>query len=103
MDIVNFPQPLVFEWDGSNEKKIFIKRRITKAEAEQAIFNPHLFWFDEKHSGSENRYNLLGMSDLGKLLFIAFTIRKNKLRVISARTADKRERAIYGQKVKKDS
>lgn len=39
--------------------------------------------------------NAIGKTLQGKLLFLAFTIRGEKIRVISARSANKRERRLY--------
>lgn len=103
MEFVRFPKLLQFEWDENNENKILAKHGIRKAEAEQAVFNRHFLWFDEKHSNQERRYNLLGISDTGKILFITFIIRKDKIRIISARLADRRERSTYGKEIEKNT
>lgn len=91
-------EPIEFEWDESNEKKLLARHGLGRTEVEQPFFNIHLLRPDEKHSGYEKRYNLLGITDSRRVLFITFTIRKDKIRVISARPADRRERTIYGQK-----
>ena len=43
---------------------------------------------------------MLGRTDTDRKLFIVFTIRKNLIRVISARNMNKKERNIYHEKVK---
>jgi uncharacterized DUF497 family protein len=58
---------------------------------------------DTKHSENENRLYLLGRTDQDRLLFVVFTIRKNLIRVISARDMNKKEREIYNEEIKKDS
>jgi len=103
MRIVKLPKPLEFEWDDGNQKKIYDKHRIIIYEAERAFANQHLFWFDEKHSHFEERYNLLGANSLGEILFITFTTRNSKIRIISARPADKRERETYDKEAEKNS
>ena len=45
----------------------------------------------------EKRYHVLGRSDAGRILFLVFTIRSNKIRIISARDQSKKERQIYEQ------
>jgi hypothetical protein len=52
---------------------------------------------DEVHSKVEARYYVLGQTNAGRRLFIVFTIRNEKIRVISARDMSKRERMIYEQ------
>ncbi len=85
-----------FEWDEGNAEKNWILHRVSRTECEQAFFNePLVVADDEKHSHDEKRYYLLGQTDLGRLLFIVFTLRKNLIWVISARDMDKKEREIY--------
>jgi uncharacterized DUF497 family protein len=52
---------------------------------------------DPAHSTTEARNDVLGQTNTGRRLFIAFTVRDNKIRVISARDMSKKERAIYAQ------
>jgi uncharacterized protein len=40
---------------------------------------------------------------MDRILFVVFTLRKNLIRVISARSMNKKEREIYDEEVKKDS
>jgi len=95
MDIVDLPQPLEFEWDGHNSTKVRLRHGIIPEEAEQAFFNYLLLILDEKHSSVEQRYQLVGATNAGRVLFTAFTIRGNKIRIISARSASKKERNNY--------
>ena len=60
------------------------------------FFNrPFLVKPDDKHSLAEIRFYALGKTDAGRLLFVAFTIRGEKVRVISARDMTVRERRRY--------
>ena len=54
----------------------------------------------EKHSSIEQRYNALSATFAGKMLFIVFMIRNEKIRVISARPMNKKEREVYNEKIK---
>ncbi len=93
-----------FEWDIHNIDKNWIKHSVTFQECEQVFFNkPVLIADDEKHSLHEKRYYILGRSDIDKKLFIVFTIRRNKIRVISARLMNKKEKEVYDEQIKKDS
>ncbi len=53
---------------------------------------------DKRHSEEENRYYALGKTDMGRLLFIVFTIRGKNIRIISARDMNKREKKRYEKK-----
>jgi uncharacterized DUF497 family protein len=85
-----------FEWDKYNSEKIRKKHDVTSVECEQVFFNlPVIAGNDEKHSETENRFYVLGQTDSGRLLFLVFTVRKDKLRVISARDMNKKERRVH--------
>ena len=67
-------------------------------ESEEVFFNlPILLLDDVKHSRDEERYYVLGQTNAGRRLFISFTIRSEKIRVISARDMSHKEREIYAQ------
>lgn len=92
------PEPLAFEWDTGNIDKSLKKHEVKNEEAEQVFANEPLIVEDTKHStASEQRFHCLGQTDKGKELFISFTVRKNKVRIISARRQSRRERKIYGK------
>jgi uncharacterized DUF497 family protein len=94
-----FDRIIGFEWDKGNEQKN-AKHGVTPAEAEQVFLNePVIITPDFSHSGSEQRYRALGMTNEGRQLTIIFTLRSNEtlFRVISARDMHRKERAIYEQ------
>ena len=88
-----------FDWDDGNARKND-KHHVSMAEAEQVFFNvPLLLLAEERHSGIESRHHALGRTDAGRLLHLAFTLRKagSLIRVISARDMHRKERTIYEQ------
>lgn len=102
MDIMSHVEG--FEWDEWNIEKNWERHKVTHIECEEVFFNePLIVTKDEPHSTVEVRYFVLGRTDKGRLLFIVFTIRGKKIRVISARDMNKKERRIYGEQIKKDS
>ncbi len=93
-----------FEWDKGNINKNWEKHRVSHTECEEVFFNePLVVGIDEKHSEEEHRLYLLGRTDKGRLLFIVFTTRKEKIRVISARDMNKKERKAYYEQIEKDT
>lgn len=98
MDSLKLPEPIEFEWNQYNRTKVRLRHNIVPEEAEQPFFNDHLIIFDERHSAGERRFQLLGAANNRRVLFIAFTIRGKKIRIISARSANKKERTNYGKK-----
>jgi len=97
MDIFNLLSKCVgFEWDEHNAEKNWQKHRVTPSECEEIFFNrPFVVADDLKHSKKENRFYSLGHTDAGRRLFVAFTVRRSYIRVISARDMNRKERKVY--------
>lgn len=86
-----------FDWDRGNIDKNWIKHKVAFWESEEIFANqPLLIKSDEKHSSdSEKRFYALGRTDSNKLLFEVFTLRNNKIRIISSRPMSEKEKHIY--------
>lgn len=98
------PKPIAFEWDKGNIDKNFLKHKVTNKEAEEIFDNKRKFIFeDEKHSLAEKRYMIWGKTDNHRRLVVFFTVRKDKIRIISSRDMDKKERREYEKKIKGNS
>jgi uncharacterized DUF497 family protein len=94
--MLNFAEIEGFDWDKANIEKNKKKHQVEYWECEQVFFNqPLLLHEDIGHSHHENRFYVLGQSDNKRRLFIAFTVRKHLIRVISARDMSRRERESY--------
>jgi uncharacterized protein len=91
------PELVAFEWDDGNIRKNLLKHKVTAQEAEEVFLNqPFIVSYDLAHSdAAEHRYLGLGHTSTGRLLFVAFTIRDTKVRVISIRDITSRERINY--------
>lgn len=91
---------IMFDWDLGNLNKNFARHGVSNLEAEEVFTNaPILILPDEKHSGIEERKLLLGVTNAGRNLAIIFTIRGNKVRIISARDMNKKEGRFYGETI----
>lgn len=89
-------EPFEFEWDQANFNKNLLKHNVSNEEIEQVFWDDQKKIFvDSKHSLTEKRHILLGKTFENRVLFIVFTIRKNKIRVISARDLNKKELNLY--------
>ena len=85
-----------FEWDAGNAEKNWLRHRISQQESEQVFFNrPLVVAEDDLHSAGELRHYALGRTDAGRPLFVVFTLRSERLRIISARDMTRRERKEY--------
>jgi len=52
---------------------------------------------DIRHTRREKRCYALGQTSSGRCLFVAFTIRRSLVRVISVRDMNRRERDVYAK------
>ena len=92
-----------FDWDEGNINKNWTKHQVSNLEREEMFFNqPFLVYSDEKRSKKEARSYALGQTNLRRLLFLVFTRRNKKIRIVSARDMSRKEKQIY-EKAKKNS
>lgn len=101
--MIKLTDVLKFEWDEGNIYKNLIKHNVTDFEAESVFFNrPILLVNDKKHSTtSEKRYIALGKTNKGRKLFISFTKKNDKVRIISVRDMAVLERKHYEEHERK--
>ena len=93
---VSMPEWEGFDWSGGNAEKNWERHGVSPSESEQVFFNRPLFVSDDVvHSEHEKRFYVLGQTDEGRELFIAFTMRRKQIRVISTRDMNRKERRIY--------
>ena len=93
----------MFEWDSAKAIANLLKHGISFDEAATVFLDPNaLDGPDELHSQAESRFRRLGKSVDGRVLMVAYTLRRTgnaeTIRVISARRASRRERAAYQAK-----
>jgi uncharacterized protein len=85
-----------FEWDDDKAESNEQKHGVSFPEAQTVFSDPlALTGNDPDHSDDEDRYITMGTSLDGRLLVISHTDRENRVRIISARVASRRERRDY--------
>jgi hypothetical protein len=85
-----------FEWDLAKDEANRRKHGVSFRDAVSAFRDPlSLTIPDSVHSIGEQRFVLLGENDEGELLVVAHTDVDERIRIISARRADRRERRDY--------
>ena len=87
----------MFEWDEHKNKINVIKHSIDFKLAAEVFSDPKAIIQFSREQNGEKRYQIIG-SIAGELviLLVAFTHRQDKIRIISARKASKKERQLYG-------
>jgi uncharacterized DUF497 family protein len=89
---------VVFEWDDGNNTKNYSKHGISIPEAESMFQDARRIDFpDPLHSVNEPRYISIGQSSRPRLLFAAWTLRAQFVRIISIRPASLKERQVYAK------
>jgi uncharacterized DUF497 family protein len=94
-----FLKEIKFDWNQWNIQKNEIKHGVSTLEAESVFFDPLLkIYEDIIHSTpKEKRWISYGKSKLNRVLMISFTLRGEKIRIISARQSSKKERQVYDE------
>jgi uncharacterized protein len=93
--------PLVFEWDSRKAKSNQRKHGVSFAEACTVFDDAGAVIFpDEDHSNGEEREIIVGYSILDHVLLVSFTERSmDRVRIISARKATRREQKDYEEDI----
>jgi uncharacterized protein len=87
---------LLFEWDPNKAKMNLETHGVSFDEASTAFRDAlSLAIYDPLHSEEEDRFVLIGSSHRSRLLVVVHTDRGDKIRLISARKASKKEREHY--------
>ncbi|TYQ27118.1 MULTISPECIES: BrnT family toxin [unclassified Pseudanabaena] len=87
---------MLFDWDEEKAKSNLAKHGISFDEATSVFDDPLFLTFsDPEHSLQEQRFLIMGESARGRLLVVSYTDRKDITRLISARTATRKERKAY--------
>ena len=87
-----------FEWDSSKAAANLKKHQVSFEEAQTVFYDEFAVqFFDDEHSGDEERFLMLGRSVHARLLIVCHCERESGqvIRIISARKATKREGAFY--------
>ena len=92
-----------FDWDRGNIQKNREKHRVAFIECEEVFLHGPCIFPNPGHSHVESRYLALGRAAQGRLLAVIFTMRRNKIRVISARDMSRKERRIYAEEIQKNT
>jgi uncharacterized DUF497 family protein len=82
-----------FDWDEHNQKHL-LKHGISRSDAEDVLTGNHIL-LEYGMEGNEQRWLAVGATRSGRILNIAFALRKSAIRPITGWTADKKTAALY--------
>jgi len=89
---------IIFEWDAAKASLNKKKHNISFDEAKTVFFDENaILIHDPEHSDNEERFVILGLSAIARLLVVChcFRYKDSVIRIISARKATKRESMQY--------
>ena len=82
-------------WDPEKAGINLEKHGIRFSDAEIVLYDPHALTQENKDAVNEQRFITIGMDAIGRVLIVVYTYRGEDIRLISARSATKRERERY--------
>ena len=86
-------------WDPDKAKVNLKKHGVRFADAETVLFDPNALTREDMETEGEQRFVTVGMDALGRILIVVYTYRGEDIRLISARSANRRERMQYEEGV----
>jgi uncharacterized protein len=85
-----------FEWNPDKANSNLKKHGVSFNEASTVFTDLLSVTFpDPDHSFSEERYVIIGLSSANRILIVPHTDRSDRVRIISAREANRNERRFY--------
>lgn len=95
MDISYNLQDINFEWDEAKALSYIQKHSVAFETACKVFFDPFLQSRDGEFIDDALREVIIGTTESLRLLYVAYTLRDDKIRIISARNVTKTERNEY--------
>ena len=76
-----------FEWDANKAAVNLKKHGVRFSDAEAVLFDPNALVFEDTTAQGEQRFVVIGLDHLWRLLIAIYTDRDNHIRLITARPA----------------
>jgi uncharacterized DUF497 family protein len=83
-----------FEWDQRKASTNLRKHAVDFADAATVLYDDRAITLSDDEV-DEQRYITIGTDGLGRVLVVIYTLRGERVRIISARLSNRRERATY--------
>ena len=94
---------MVYDWNAAKAKANIEKHGVSFDEAATVFLEPLALTFpDPYHSGGEEREITIGYTAGGEVVFVSHCQRGERVRIISARKATRRERRQYEEGIGKE-
>lgn len=94
---------MVYEWHAEKAKANLHQHGVSFEDAATVFFDPLALTFpDPHHSGGEEREITIGHTTRHQVVFVSHCQRGNRVRIISARKATRREHKQYEEGIVKE-
>jgi Uncharacterized protein conserved in bacteria len=90
---------MTIEWDPEKAKSNFQNHKIRFSDAESVLFDPLALTREDEDADGEQRFVSIGTDAFNRVLVVVYTFRGDKIRIISARRATKKERKCYEERI----
>ena len=95
---------MIFEWDAEKARRNLRRHSVSFQEAASVFLDPLAMTYpDPDHSNAEDREITIGYSANQRLLFVSHARRRNRIRIISARKATRRERKQHEEGISEEN
>ena len=95
---------MIYEWDPAKAAANLRRHKVSFAEAASVFLDPLALTFsDPDPSDEEDREITIGLSSRQRTLFVSHCERGDRIRIISARKATRKERAQYEKKTSEEN
>ena len=84
-----------FEWDPAKARSNLAKHGISFSDVEPVFYDQYAISIPDPGAQAEERFVVVGMDALGRIVVVVYTHRGDSIRIISARRATKSERKTY--------
>ena len=84
-----------FEWDPAKARSNLNKHGISFSDVEPAFYDQYAISMPDPAAVNEERFILVGMDAISRIVVVVYTYRGTSIRIISARAATKAERKTY--------
>ena len=91
---------MAFEWDVAKNQTNIRKHGVSFETSKRIFEGPVLTWFDGRKDYGEDRYISIGKVESAAVVVIAHTYRDDRIRLISARPASRKERQAYHEQIR---
>jgi uncharacterized DUF497 family protein len=87
------------EWAPNKAEINLQKQGVRFSDVEAVLFDPNALYFEDTTPQDEQRFVVIGMDHLWRLLVLIYANRGSNVRLISARPATRSERRKYESRI----